>query len=96
LALSSPPKDTPMASESFLYLLSELEQAVERGTIKWDAAAALSAQQRLETEILKRVDVRNLLGVPITRAYFGWLETEPRLNLSIRRKPIRSNRLAAR
>jgi len=49
--------DTPMASENFLYLLSELEQAVERGTIKWDAAAALSAQQRLDrlAAILRRI-----------------------------------------
>ena len=40
--------DTPMAQENFLYLLSELEQAVGRGTIKWDAAAVLSALQRLD------------------------------------------------
>jgi hypothetical protein len=46
--MSNLPKDTPMASENFLYLLSELERAVGRGTIKWSAAAALSAQQRLD------------------------------------------------
>jgi len=46
-----------MAQENFLYLLSELEQAVGRGTIKWDADAALSAQQRLDrlAAILRRI-----------------------------------------
>jgi len=46
-----------MASENFLYLLSELEQAVARDTIKWDAAAALSAQERLDrlAAILQRI-----------------------------------------
>ena len=47
----------PDGLQNFLYLLSELEQAVERGTIKWDAAAALSAQQRLDrlAAILRRI-----------------------------------------
>jgi len=55
--MSNPPQNTPMASENFLYLLSELEQAVARDTIKWDAAAALSAQKRLDrlAAILQRI-----------------------------------------
>jgi hypothetical protein len=55
--MSNPPQNTPMASENFLYLLSELEQAVARDTIKWDAAAALSAQKRLDrlAAILRRI-----------------------------------------
>jgi hypothetical protein len=46
-----------MASENFLFLLSELEQAVARDTIRWDAAAALSAQKRLDrlAAILQRI-----------------------------------------
>jgi hypothetical protein len=31
-----------------MYLLSELERAIERGGIEWDAASALAAQRRLD------------------------------------------------
>ena len=33
---------------NFMYILSELERAVELGGIEWDAASALAAQQRLD------------------------------------------------
>jgi hypothetical protein len=34
--------------ENIHYLLGELEGAIERGGIEWDAASALAAQQRLD------------------------------------------------
>jgi hypothetical protein len=35
------------AYENFLYLLAEMERALERGTIQWTPASAQSAQRRL-------------------------------------------------
>jgi hypothetical protein len=41
----------------FLYLLAEMEAVMQRGTIRWDAESALSAQQRLDrvSAILRRI-----------------------------------------
>jgi len=48
--MTDPPKEPngpPTRLDNFMYLLSELERAVELGGIEWDAASALAAQQRL-------------------------------------------------
>jgi hypothetical protein len=34
--------------ENIHYLLTELERAIERGGIEWDATSALAAQKRLD------------------------------------------------
>jgi hypothetical protein len=49
--------DNPTPPDQFLYLLAEMEAAVERGTIQWDAESAMSAQQRLDrlNAILRRI-----------------------------------------
>lgn len=48
---------TPTPDETILYHLAEIEHAVESGAIKWDAAAALSAQRRLDrlAAMLRRI-----------------------------------------
>jgi hypothetical protein len=49
--MTDPPKEpngSPTRLDNFMYLLSELERAVELGGIEWDAASALAAQQRLD------------------------------------------------
>jgi len=49
--MTDPPKEPngrPTRLDNFMYLLSELERAVELGGIEWDAASALAAQQRLD------------------------------------------------
>lgn len=45
---SKAPVDVPTVYEIFLYLLAELEQAVDRGVIEWSAASAEAAQHRLD------------------------------------------------
>ena len=47
----------PTPHDQFLYLLAEMEAAIERGTIQWDAESAVSAQQRLDrlSAILRRI-----------------------------------------
>ena len=39
--------DVPTQSENLLYLLTELELAVERPTVEWSAELAASVQRRL-------------------------------------------------
>jgi hypothetical protein len=39
----------PTAHENFLYLLHEMERAIERGQIKWPAGQARIVQNRLLT-----------------------------------------------
>ena len=49
--MANPPEDyvtAPTPQENFLGLLAELEQAIERNTIEWDATSAISTQQRLD------------------------------------------------
>jgi hypothetical protein len=44
--MTDPPKEPngpPTRLDNFMYLLSELERAIERGGIEWDAASALAA-----------------------------------------------------
>jgi hypothetical protein len=44
--MTDPPKapnEPPARLDNFMYLLSELERAIERGGIEWDAASALAA-----------------------------------------------------
>ncbi|MGA9017243.1 MAG: hypothetical protein WB509_32500, partial [Acetobacteraceae bacterium] len=47
----------PTPHDQFLYLLAEMEAAIERGTIRWEAESAVSAQQRLDrlSAILRRI-----------------------------------------
>ena len=47
----------PTSYQLFLYLLAEMEAAIEHGTIQWDAESAVSAQQRLDrlSAILRRI-----------------------------------------
>jgi hypothetical protein len=49
--MANPQEDyvtAPTPQENFLGLLTELEQAIERNTIEWDATSAISTQQRLD------------------------------------------------
>jgi hypothetical protein len=46
--MSNEPGGTPTHPENFLYLLGELERAVERGVIEWNAESALAAKHRLD------------------------------------------------
>jgi hypothetical protein len=49
--MTDPPEEPTgplMRLQNFMYILSELERAVELGGIEWDAASALAAQQRLD------------------------------------------------
>ena len=49
--MANSPEDyvtAPTPQENFLGLLAELEQAIERNTIEWDATSAISTQQRLD------------------------------------------------
>jgi hypothetical protein len=43
--------------DDFLDLLAEIEAAVDRGAIQWDATSAVSAQERLDrlSAIMRRV-----------------------------------------
>jgi len=51
-AMRQPLRDSnnnhPTPYDQFLYLLAEMEAVMQRGTIRWDAESALSAQQRLD------------------------------------------------
>jgi hypothetical protein len=40
--------DVPTATDNLLYLLAELENAVERPNVEWSAALSASVQRRLE------------------------------------------------
>ena len=53
----SPTTATTDGLRPFLYLLAEMEAAIRRGTIQWDAESAVSAQQRLDrlSAILRRI-----------------------------------------
>jgi len=49
--MTDPPKESnglPTRLDNFMYLLSELEGAVELGGIEWDVASADVAQRRLD------------------------------------------------
>jgi hypothetical protein len=39
--------DPPAPYENFLYLLAEMEAAIDRGTIRWSPETAKAAQRRL-------------------------------------------------
>jgi hypothetical protein len=53
--------DVPTRYDNFLYLLAELEQAIERNTIQWDAKSSISAQRRLDrlTAKLRRIATKS-------------------------------------
>ena len=58
--MANSPEDyvtAPTPQENFLGLLAELEQAIERNTIEWDATSAISTQQRLDrlAAIMRRI-----------------------------------------
>ena len=67
--MTDPPKEPngpPTRLDNFMYLLSELERAVELGGIEWDAASALAAQQRLDrlAAIVQASDVNDVRLIP--------------------------------
>ena len=45
--MSNDLKEPPTPYENFLYLLTELERALERGAIDWPPGAAKAAQRRI-------------------------------------------------
>jgi hypothetical protein len=64
--MSKPPRGRPGPDaeyENFLYLLAEMERAIEQGTVAWSVASAEAAHHRLEKLSTELVRIASKLRV---------------------------------